>query len=168
MNAGIGRYLKQEYIWATARIALGWMLFWAFIDKVFGLGFSTTPQQSWLSGASPTSGFLKFGVSGLFADLFKAMAGNILVDVLFMAGLLLIGIALLLGIGTKIAGYAGALLMFILYLTNVPPLHNPLIDEHIIYLIVLIGIANVKAGHTWGLGKWWSNTSLVKRFPILE
>jgi len=26
----------------------------------------------------------------------------------------------------------------------------------------------VRAGQTLGLGKWWSNMSLVKRFPILE
>lgn len=164
----INRFLKPEFIMGALRIALGWILFWAFLDKLFGFGFSTAPENSWLNGVSPTTGFLKFGVSGIFAEVFNELAGNILVDILFMAALLLVGGSLILGIGTKIAGYTGAILMFILYLTNVPPLHNPVIDEHIIYLICLVGIANFKSGHVLGLGKWWSETRIVKRFPILE
>lgn len=168
MALRISQYIKQEYLWASLRIGLGWIMFWAFLDKLLGLGFATPAERAWIAGGSPTTGFLQFGTSGIFADLFNSLAGNAAVDVLFMAGLLFIGGTLLLGIGNKIAGYAGALFMFMLYLTNVPPANNPIIDDHIIYLIVLIGLANVKAGHTWGLGKWWSNTWLVKKYPILE
>jgi len=83
-----------------------------------------------------------------------------------MLGLLLIGLALILGIGVKIAGYSGALLVFSLWLSHLPPENNPFLDEHIIYLIVLIGLARVKAGQWVGLGKWWSER--VKNYPFLE
>ncbi|MGD0056757.1 MAG: hypothetical protein ABSB83_02745 [Methanomassiliicoccales archaeon] len=161
-------YVRQEYVWAAARIGLGFIILWAFLDKTFGLGFATQASKSWINGASPTVGYLKFGTSGIFAGLFQGLAGNVVVDVLFMLALLLVGIALILGIGMKIATVSGGLLMVLLWMTNVPPASNPILDEHIIYLILLIGLLRVKAGQTLGLGKWWSSTSLVKRFPILE
>ena len=88
---------------ALLRIGLGWIFLWAFIDKVFGLGFATEAGKHWLTGASPTMGFLKFGTKGPLAGVFQAMAGSPVVDWLFMLGLLLIGLALILGIGMKIA-----------------------------------------------------------------
>ena len=40
------------------RLDLGFLFFWAFIDKVFGLGYSTSVAKDWLNGGSPTKGFL--------------------------------------------------------------------------------------------------------------
>jgi thiosulfate dehydrogenase [quinone] large subunit len=168
MTLKLLEYIRQEYVWASARIGLGFIIFWAFLDKTFGLGFATQPSRSWINGASPTVGYLEFGTSGIFEGLFQSLAGNVVVDVLFMLALLLVGIALILGIGMKIAAVSGGLLMLLLWMTNVPPANNPILDEHIIYLILLIGLMKVKAGQTLGLGKWWLNTPLVRRFPILE
>lgn len=39
--------------------------------------------------------------------------------------------------------------------------------NHIIYALVLIGLALVSAGNTLGLGRWWTQTALVRRFPWL-
>lgn len=164
----ISDLVKQEYVWAVARIGMGWIILWAFLDKTFGLGFATPASRAWINGGSPTTGYLQFGVSGIFAPLFEAIAGNVVVDVLFMLALLAVGLALLLGMGMKIATVAGSLLMLLLWMTNVPPANNPIIDEHIIYILLLVGLMKVKAGQTLGLGRWWSSTSLVKRYPILE
>jgi len=49
-----------------------------------------------------------------------------------------------------------------------PPENNPILDDHIIYALVLIGLALVKAGDTLGLGAMWERTALVRRFPILK
>ncbi|MBI2577711.1 MAG: hypothetical protein HYV77_02605, partial [Candidatus Wildermuthbacteria bacterium] len=40
------------------RISIGWIFFWAFIDKLWGLGFATAAGNSWLNGGSPTTTFL--------------------------------------------------------------------------------------------------------------
>jgi thiosulfate dehydrogenase (quinone) large subunit len=40
-------------------------------------------------------------------------------------------------------------------------------DNHIVYALVLLGIAVVGAGNTLGIGSWWTGTSLVRRFPWL-
>ena len=157
---------KERYIWAALRIGVGWLLLWPFLDKLFGLGFATAPEDAWIAGGSPTFGYLKFATSGPFASLFQSLAGNLVVDWLFMLGLLFVGLALLLGIGLNIAGYSGAMMMLFLWLSRLPPENNPVLDEHIVYMIVLIGLARVKAGQWFGLGKWWSR--LVKDYPALQ
>ncbi len=85
-----------------------------------------------------------------------------------MVGLLGLGIALLLGIGMRIAAASGALLMVMMWSVALPPENNPIIDDHIVYAIVLIGLALVNAGDTFGIGRWWSNLDLVKRYPVLR
>lgn len=160
--------MKAETLWSLLRIAVGFIFFWAFIDKVFGLGFATIPEKSWLHGVSPTTGFLKFAVHGSFASLFQSLAGNPFVDWLFMMGLLGIGLALLFGIGLKIAGYSGALLMFLMYLSLFPSKNNPILDEHIIYLFIFLSLATGEIGHRFSLYKWWKNIELVKKYRILQ
>lgn len=162
------KYSKEQIIWALLRFALGFTLFWAFLDKTFGLGRSTAPDKSWLAGGSPTEGFLANSVQGPFADFYRSLAGSPIVDWLFMLGLLFIGLSLILGVGMKIAGYAGALLMFLMWSSLLFPKANPILDQHIIYLLVFLGFTSVKAGHWIGFGKYWSNTELVKKYPFLE
>lgn len=160
---------EEKYFWAALRLSLGWIMFWAFLDKLFGLGFATLPAKAWLWGGSPTLGFLKASSRGPLAYFFQAIAGHPAVDWLFMMGLLLIGLALILGIGVRIAGYAGALMMLLMYAAAfIPPVNNPILDEHMIYAVIFLGLTVVGAGRTWGLGRRWADTALVKRFPFLE
>jgi len=160
--------MSWRYVLALLRIALGWIFLWAFLDKLFGLGFTTESGKSWLDGTSPATGFLKFGTQGPLTDLYQGMAGNAFVDWLYMLGLALIGLALMIGIGMKIASWTGSLLMLFIWLAILPPEHNPVIDEHIIYILVLLLLPAAKAGQVLGLGKWWSNTRLVQKYSILE
>ncbi|OGD95866.1 hypothetical protein A3F02_01890 [Candidatus Curtissbacteria bacterium RIFCSPHIGHO2_12_FULL_38_9b] len=159
---------KTDYILAILRLSLGWIFFWAFIDKLYGLGFATTSDKSWLAGGSPTFGFLKNATQGPFSSFYHSIAGTPVVDFLFMAGLGLIGVSLILGVGVKIAGYSGALMMLLMWSAVLPPQNNPVLDDHIIYLIILITLASSKSGHIWGLGKQWSSTSIVKKYKFLE
>ena len=48
------------------------------------------------------------------------------------------------------------------------PENNPFMDDHLVYALVLIGLMFSEAGNTWGLGRRWSSTSLVQRYPILR
>lgn len=163
------RKKREAYktILGLTRICLGFIFLWAFMDKTWGLGFSTTPEKAWLLGNSPTLGFLS-GAAGTFHTFFNSLAGSPLVDWLFMMGLLLIGLSLMVGIGVKVAGYSGALMMLLMWLAVIPPKTNPILDDHIIYLLVLIMFTVTKAGHYLGYGEWWSKTSLVKKNLWLE
>ncbi|MCA9388259.1 hypothetical protein KC644_00680 [Candidatus Berkelbacteria bacterium] len=159
---------SQEKLWGILRILMGWIFLWPFLDKLYGLGFTTSSDQAWLKGISPTTGFLNFATQGPFSDLFKSLAGNSFVDWLFMIGLLLIGLSLILGIGIRIATYSGSLLLFLMYLAVLPPEHNPVIDEHIIYAVLLFTLNRVDAGRYMGFGNTWQQLPIVKKFPCLR
>ncbi len=161
-------YKKIDYLWAILRLSMGWIFLWPFLDKLFGLGFATEKASAWIVGGSPTLVFLSYATTGPFAILYQSIAGKVFVDWLFMIGLLLIGLALLSGVGVKIAGYSGALMLFLMWTAVLPPEHNPFLDEHIIYAIVLIVLTFVKSGHCLGFGKWWSKQRIVKKYSLLN
>ena len=149
------------------RIALGWVFLWAFIDKLLGLGYATLPEKAWLAGGSPTAGFLK-GAAGTFASMFNGLAGQVWVDWLFMAGLLGIGLALVLGIATRLATYAGTLLLLLMWLSVFPIKNNPFVDDHIIFILVLFALYSTEADEVMGFGKSWKKSKIVKQYPLLQ
>ncbi|MBI4158693.1 hypothetical protein HY500_00360 [Candidatus Woesearchaeota archaeon] len=159
--------MKKEVYLGTLRIFLGWIFLWAFFDKLLGLGFATARDKAWIFGNSPTFGFLS-NTSGFFSSFFKILAESILVDWLFMLGLLLIGLALIFGVGIKLVTYFGSLLLFLMWLAELPLQNNPLIDEHVIYILVLIVLYKLKVGDVYGYGKQWAKLKLVKKYPILN
>ncbi|PJC37040.1 hypothetical protein CO046_02530 [Candidatus Peregrinibacteria bacterium CG_4_9_14_0_2_um_filter_53_11] len=148
---------------AGLRIVMGFTFLWAFLDKTFGLGFSTAAEKSWLAGSSPTAGFLQNATTGPLASFYQGLAGSGLVDWLYMIGLLCLGVALILGVGLKVAGYAGGLLVLLMWSSLLPPKNNPIVDDHIAYLFVLLLLPRLNAGDTWGLGGWWKRTELVRK-----
>ena len=152
-----------RYLLAGIRLALGWVFLWAFLDKLFGLGRGTPAANAWLDGGSPTAGFLGKAATGPFAGLYHSIAGNVVVDALFMAALLGIGVALILGIGMRVAAAAGALLTILMWTAVLPPATNPFMDDHLIYAAVLVLLALLGAGTTLGLGRRWAATPLVRR-----
>lgn len=161
--------MKTEHMFAgILRIMLGFTFLWAFFDKLFGLGFSTEPEKSWLNGVSPTYGFLKFASKGIFSGAFNALAGSKIVDWLFMGGLVLIGLSLVLGIAMRMASIWGSLLLFLMYIAVLPPEHNPVLDEHTIYIAALFLLNSIDAGKYFGYGETWSKNPLVIKYPFLR
>ena len=159
---------SARYVLAATRIALGWVFLWAFLDKTFGLGFATERADAWIDGGSPTFGFLNFATEGkVFHDFFASLAGPV-ADWVFMIGLLGLGLALTLGIGMRIAAVAGSVLLVSMWAAELPLENNPFMDDHIVYAIVLVGLALAHAGRTFGFGRVWEKTALVQRFPILK
>jgi len=132
----------QNRLFATLRIFLSFTFLWAFFDKLFGLGFATVADKAWINGGSPTYGFLTNATQGPFADIFRSLAGVALVDWLFMLGLLGIGLSLLFKRFLRIGISAGVILMALMYLAIIPPENNPLIDDHIIYIVSLLLIGS--------------------------
>ncbi len=148
---------NKDYFWSILRIILGLIFLWAFFDKLIGLGFTTCLitetnsidylcDSSWIKGGSPTTGFLKFATKGPFTYIFHSLAGSVIVDWIFMIGLLGIGLALTLGFLIKFASISGALMMFLMWLAVLPPEHHPFLDDHIVYMIILLGLAYVNEG----------------------
>ena len=175
------------------RLALGWTFLWAFLDKMFALGFSTgrivneetgastidfVGDAAWINGGSPTAGVLGFAMKGPFTDFYQTITGFQMteagptsaawVDWVYMASMLFIGLALILGIGVKLASIGGIVWMAIFYTaTAIWPEHNPFVDDHVVGALVLGALFFANAGIYLGLGKVWQRTELVKKHPIL-
>jgi thiosulfate dehydrogenase [quinone] large subunit len=131
----------KKIILGVVRILLGWAFLWAFFDKIYGLGFGTVKENSWLNGVSPTEGFLLYGTKGPLAEFYQMLAGQVWVDWVFMLGLLLIGVSFITGVWVKYSGWFGILLMLLMYTASMPPEHNPIVDDHIIYAFLFLYFA---------------------------
>jgi thiosulfate dehydrogenase [quinone] large subunit len=158
--------IRGRFALAGLRLATGFIFLWAFLDKTFGLGFSTPVDRAWINGGTPSQGFLgSEAVTGPLQPFFAGIASPAS-DILFMLGMLGIGLAVMLGIGLRVSAIAGSLIMVAMYLAEWPfaanaGSTNPLVDYHIIYALALIAIAATSAGDTLGFGSLW------KRIPFV-
>ncbi len=163
-TAGAVKYQEQiitrasvRKVLAVSRIVIGFTFFWAFVDKTFGLGFATPSERAWINGGTPAQGFIN-GIEGPFAGFFQVFA-NPFGDVLFMVGLLGIGVAMMLGAGLKVAALTGTLLLAFMYMAQLPAAlggNNPVVDSHWHEALLLIIAAVTLSGDTWGVGKIWA------------
>jgi len=170
------------------RMMLGFTFLWAFLDKAFALGFSTGRvvndagetvkiaffgDAAWIHGASPTAGAIGFALKGPFADAIHTATGfqmtqsgptvNPWIDWVYMLSMLLIGLGLLTGVMTRLAAVGGIVWLAVFYLgTAIWPENNPVLDEHVIYAVVLLALIFANAGRYWGLGKIWQRVDWVK------
>lgn len=154
VSKGDGITVGSRYSIAVARIVLGLVFLWAFLDKMFGLRFATVPAKAVVNGGAPTKGFL-LGVDGPFAPLYHSLAGYAWTDWLFMLGLLGLGIALVFGVGLRIAAVAGTVLLLMLWGASLPLTTNPVIDEHIVFITLLWVIFFNMSNPALSLAGWW-------------
>jgi thiosulfate dehydrogenase [quinone] large subunit len=161
-------------VFAVVRIATGLLFGWAFVDKLFGLGYATASTNAWVNGGSPTKGFLGHIDHGPLASMFRSWAGAWWADWLFMLGLGGIAVALLFGVGLRVAAVSGTVMMLLMWAaewpldrftdTGEPTMStNPILDYHILYALIMIQLAVVAAGNTWGLGRRWAQLDIVRK-----
>lgn len=161
------------------RLLVGWLFLWAFIDKTWGLGYSTASSSAWVRGGSPTAGFLGSRHTGPLASWFRSIAGATWADYLFMIALAALGVALVLGIGLRLAAIPGAALAVFMWLSEWPMAKvdsqgmrtgstNPFFDDHLAWALLFLIFPLVNAGDWLGLGRWWRGLGLVRRMPWLR
>ncbi|HEX6844292.1 MAG TPA: hypothetical protein VF235_04170 [Actinomycetota bacterium] len=177
-----------QRVFALLRLGVGFTFLWAFLDKAFALGFSTGRvlndagetvridffgDAAWINGASPTAGAVGFGMKGPFAEPFQNVVGFQMTqtgpavagwfDALYMVSLLLIGLGLMAGVMTRIAAVGGILWMAAFYLgTAIWPEHSPFLDDHLMTIVILVGVILANAGLYWGFGRMWQRVGFVK------
>lgn len=145
------KWSLDNILFTVLRVTIGWVFLFGFLDKNFGWfeykfgedTLGTTSDQAWKFGTTdndPTWGFLNFGTQGkYFGEFFRDnVAGEQITIWLFMLGLLGVGVAMLLGIFRKIAAISGALMMTMMWLASLPLPNNPILDDHVIYAVVLL------------------------------
>ena len=89
------------------------------------------------------------------------------VNFLVVFGEIAIGLALILGIATRFAGFAGALMMGLFYIASWDFAHG-LVNEQFLYGIVAAFLAIAKAGEAYGFDAYIDKTETVKAHPSLK
>lgn len=123
------------------RFGMGILFLWAGYTKLIDPAWSAS---GYISGSKVFVGFYNW-----------LMQPNILPTINFLNewGLTLIGIALILGIFTRLASFFGIVLMILYYLPIYPPLHG-IVDEHIIYALVFLVLMAFGGGEILTLNTW--------------
>ena len=140
------------------RLLLGWFMF------VDGLQILLTPHWS---AASFLLGAKNFPA---FYAWFAMASNSWWVNPLNSWGITLIGVALLLGVGVRLASWTGAILMILYYFPHytLPWVPNGfIVEEHIIYAAAFVLIAVFPAAQSFGFARDLRRTFLG-RIPILR
>lgn len=122
----------QFYILLILRVVIGYHFLSEGLNKLFA--------ATWSSG-----GFL-IQSNWIFSDLFVSLANSstfvAISDFLNILGQIFIGLGLILGLYSKYAAYAGALLLFLYYIA-IPPFvgGNTFVDRNLLELLGLLIIA---------------------------
>lgn len=142
------------------RLSLGWIFLYSAVTKI------SNPNWS-------AAGFLKGAQT--FSDLYHWLSSSSVLPVANFInewGQLLLGVSLILGIGVRLSSVLGVVLMLLYYF---PQLNFPyigktsyLVDEHIIYSLVLAYFVVIRAGRIHGLENWFSNLPICKKIPKLR
>ena len=150
----------QQFSLVALRLSLGWLMFYAGIAKVLDPAWSA---EGYLKGAKTFAWFYQWLLSPQILPI---------INFINEWGLTLLGISLILGIFVRLSSLLGAVLMLLYYLPILdfpyPNPHSFLVDEHIIYIFVLLLFASLKAGRVWGLENWCSNLPICSKFPKLR
>jgi len=133
---------------AVLRIGLGWIFFSAGLSKIIDPAWSA-------------AGYLTHALSLPQFFAWFALPGNIgWVNFLNEWGLLLIGLSLIAGLFVRYSSYIGILLLILYWL---PIFHFPfsgsviLVDDHIVYILVLVVFITSNAGQYFGLDSLYFN-----------
>jgi thiosulfate dehydrogenase [quinone] large subunit len=151
-----------------------------------GLGFVFAGLDKFfmLAGGKPFTsvGFLKFGTTGAWLgsdpkaivnpthDFWVNLAGNAtlmsVIDTLVVFGEIAVGVALILGLATRVAGVMGTLLMALIFVSGWSFANGPF-NEPFYYALIAAVIAYVGAG-AYALDTAVAKLAITQRIPVVK
>lgn len=141
------------------RLGLGWVFLYSGLTKVL--------NPDWTA-----AGYLKSAKT--FPALYQwlASAANIdWVNFLNQWGLTLVGAALVLGIAIRIASWTGVAIMLLYYfpVLTFPKIgaNSYIVDEHIVYALILLVFASLESQGTWGIYGLLQKKGWLDKLPRL-
>jgi thiosulfate dehydrogenase [quinone] large subunit len=148
------------------RIVMGWVLLQGGLTKLVTY-LDADPANNWTA-----AGYLANAVPGgnPFGGMFAAMAGNPVIDWLNILGLTLAGLALLIGAFVRFSAFWGAVMMLFYWasslqgglLAGLPLAHGWVVNDHIVYAVLLFGLGAFGAGRILGVDAYLEKLSVVK------
>ena len=175
----LGRGVEFEYSehWVgysmfLLRVVMGWVLFQGGVTKLVTY-LDADPSNNWTA-----AGFLQNAVpeGNPFMGLWSGMAGSPLIDALNMWGLTLTGLALIVGVLVRWSAFWGAIMMLFYWaaalegglMAGLPLAHGWVVDDHIVYAVLLFGLGAFGAGRILGVDSYLEDTSVVQNNPWLK
>ncbi len=153
-------YSGIAYAFFFLRVAMGWVLFQGGIVKVL--------DPEWTA-----AGFLQFAIpeGNPFMDLWAGFAGSPAIDFLVPWGLTLTGLGLILGAFVRWNAFWGAVMMMFFWAASLhggiaeglPFEHGWVVDDHLIYALLLFGLGAFGAGRIIGLDAFIERYEFIKK-----
>ena len=137
------------------RVMLGWVFLWAAIHHYGETGY--------------VAAFLSH--TKTFHPIYGALAQSSALPVIaFLVeyGHLLIGLSLIAGFLVRASAPFGAAMMLLYWTAHmdfpyIDSINNLILDEHVVYAVLLVYLIVRRAGHVCGLDGWVSNLEIVRR-----
>lgn len=144
-NAREGQYAKIALV--SLRIIMGWLFFFSGITKVLDPEWTAT---GYLMHAIPEE--------NPFGSLWPILAEMPLIDISVQIGLTLVGLGIIFGAFTRWSAFWASVMMLFFWASSLPLENGLLIDEHIVYIAVLVTLSAVRAGRIAGLDPYLEST----------
>lgn len=142
----------QKFILVSLRMIVGWHFLYEGYVKIVSEGWSSSGYLN----ASP----------GPFGEMFHAMASLSwmvsVIDIIMAWGLALIGIALILGLFTRLASVAAAFFLLLFYLSNPPWIgvqfmagegSYMIVNKNLVELVAVMVLLVFPTGMIWGFDR---------------
>jgi thiosulfate dehydrogenase (quinone) large subunit len=132
----------QRLVLFLLRVGMGWLCFHAGIVKVMNSSWSAA---GYLNNAKNLEGFYHWLASPALLPV---------TNFINEWALTLLGVSLILGIFVRWSAVLGAALMVFYYLPlnfPKPDANSYVVDDHIVYALVMLYLAAANAGRVWGL-----------------
>lgn len=146
------------YALVAMRLAVGWIFFDAGMWRLSHPDRSVAALFLDVSSANP--------LSGVFGFLGRSVAW--LIEPVFVWGLIVVGAALIFGLAVRLCAAIGTVLMGILWLANLPLGDAFLVDQHVVYVFVLVALVAFGAGRIVGLDAYFEAHPAVENRPWLR
>lgn len=147
------------YSLLTLRLVMGWTFFYAGITKVLDPNWTA---KGFLMNAIPAGN--PFG--GVWTTMANDYVG--IIDPLNAWGLTLVGLALLLGAFVRWSAFWGAVIMAFYWAASIPLENGLLVDDHVVYALLLFGLGAFGAGRILGVDAYLETRDLVKQNRPLQ
>jgi len=154
------------YAILALRVTMGWVLLQGGVTKLITY-LDADPATNWTA-----AGYLANAIpeGNPMGDLWLAMAGNPLIDVLVMWGLTLTGLGLILGAFVRWNAFWGAVMMLMFWAAalqggitaGLPIAHGWVVDDHMVYAALLFGLGAIGAGRILGLDAYLEDLDVVQ------
>jgi thiosulfate dehydrogenase [quinone] large subunit len=155
------------YALVGLRVVMGWVLLQGGLTKLVTY-LDGNPENNWTA-----AGYLANAIpeGNPLMGMWSEMAGSPLVDILVMWGLTLTGIGLIIGAFVRWNAFWGAVMMLMFWaaalegglFAGLPLAHGWVVDDHVVYAMLLFGLGALGAGRILGLDATLEQYDVVKR-----